>query len=1071
MPTIFSADSGVTLAHTRTLSDKMRSLHRKKNSNESNGSSKNQLTVTKNPRHMDLMDAVAQQDRTRQCSGGSRDYGTGKENVSQEGKMSRPAISRMEQDSRKIAYDHYLSEAFGLQGQSRPKPAAVQRLNPCQAQEMRPESDISAKSTDSMEVLFHFSPTDLLKGPPAPLETSAKDRRPKIQLTIPDSPTAAKHPRPNAHLVSQMSRQKTKKGPQASRFQEPQSGVSPPSSTTDQVNEVPARMSIVSPLSSVQMPRPRRPFSAWSLEEMTNEMPRTPRIAPPLDKSHSSDSSDDAADHDDKSSDYSGRTSMSSLSDDQTKDKLNDRNPSIAFSILSPAAAGVFDCAPLNPQMPNKLKTFKSSPSLGVDTNKPLPPEPGVSPVEPLRIPNHARSSSLVKQHLALSPHNSFRDGSFDSSSYMPSRNASVRSKYTPADLDILDAAFAKTSPNPSAQAAFYDHIESSLSQAQMELEAHLSTIREEPMPQPDRMPAMDEPLQISRGPNAMVPSRQAPPPPLKLSDGNISGRNKLQKKSPVHVAMQMRADSVRESSDHGYKRRPIPTSAPGRAASMIKANKVLGKELLTAVPMEREASAESGYSSTRSFDNDDPSSPNMSREDSSTPETDVSSVPETDHAFEEVRARLELLSPKKHKQPKEDPQLKKEPHSEKDLHPFVAYNSFNPHYGQTAPISTFMQSLQDGSSKTKPEERSTDSDGEGRKESNAPDIFVTPTEEPTESHLEIAMSRELSRGESTKQPLLRLRTQPSDLRPRSLASIAMSEIPDIYADLPLQGSGLETSRQTMIEDDPDRIISANAAESVLLRILQNLDNLQDLFATATVSRGFYRTFKRHELPLMKNALFGMSPAAWELREMSPPYPGLEGTSPTLDYTPSLYLQHYMRDMYTMIALKSMILIHCESFLRADTITALAGGETERASQIDDAFWRVWTFCQVFGCGSNREDDIVAQMDWLRGGHLAAEQRRHGDASGSTSIDRSSVLFNSPKTFGKGNVGGLTAEELYDMTEIWTCLGVLVRGFQGKRQEAREFGIFQKVDIATGDIDREDAVLGKHLFKLKYEAC
>ncbi len=175
-----------------------------------------------------------------------------------------------------------------------------------------------------------------------------------------------------------------------------------------------------------------------------------------------------------------------------------------------------------------------------------------------------------------------------------------------------------------------------------------------------------------------------------------------------------------------------------------------------------------------------------------------------------------------------------------------------------------------------------------------------------------------------------------------------MSEIPDMYADLPSPGL---TIRQSMTAEELERMISADAAEKVLLHILEKLDNLQDLFATATVSRGFYRTFKRHELSLMKNALYEMSPAAWELREMSPPYPGLESeddTLPRLEYTPALYLQHYMRDMYTMIALKSMILIHCESFLRPDTITALAGGETARASQIDDAFWRVWTFCQIF---------------------------------------------------------------------------------------------------------------------------
>ena len=46
------------------------------------------------------------------------------------------------------------------------------------------------------------------------------------------------------------------------------------------------------------------------------------------------------------------------------------------------------------------------------------------------------------------------------------------------------------------------------------------------------------------------------------------------------------------------------------------------------------------------------------------------------------------------------------------------------------------------------------------------------------------------------------------------------------------------------------------------------------------------------------------------------------------------------------------------------------------------------------------------------------------------------------------------------MTEIWTCLGVLVRGFQGKRQEARDFGVYDNADITAGDVEAEDAVLG-----------
>ena len=50
------------------------------------------------------------------------------------------------------------------------------------------------------------------------------------------------------------------------------------------------------------------------------------------------------------------------------------------------------------------------------------------------------------------------------------------------------------------------------------------------------------------------------------------------------------------------------------------------------------------------------------------------------------------------------------------------------------------------------------------------------------------------------------------------------------------------------------------------------------------------------------------------------------------------------------------------------------------------------------------------------------------------------------------------------MTEIWTCLGVLVRGYHGKRTEAREYGIYDNAKIAPGDRKAEDAVLGIYIF-------
>lgn len=1049
------SEMGLSNGHNRSLSDKMRNLHRKKNSNESNPGPKPLASamaagsVKRPPKHLDLMEAAShgqgEAAHSRRDDGQYRQVGTGKENKGISVKQMRPS-GNMDQSYRSIAYNQYLSQAFGLQGEEKPQPLAMQRLRVPEASEARPDSDMSAMTGDSMEVNFHMDPAA------AP---SAKDRRPKIHVTIPGKVT--KRPHSSSHLATQVDRQKSQ------RRRDTQTQISPPSSTTHQQNaeDAPARLSVVSPLSVVEMPKPRRPFSAFSLEDMTSD---TPRNAPSLEKLVPSDSSDDTGDLDDRSSNYSGRSSRSSLMEDTVvHGKSHNRCRSIAFSVISPAAAGVFDGTPLALKN-NRLRAFKSTTSLTtVDMNKPLPPEPGAE-VAPLNIA-YIRPGSMKGKRKVPSPLTFSRSSMYDTPSQFPSRMSSLRSKYTPADLDALDAAFTKTSPN--VQPGFEYQVERSLSQAEAELEAHLGTINEEPtMQHPNIMPMAQDPLQISRGPNTMVPSRHAPHPPssLKLSDGSISSRKRLQKKTSTHVAMQMRGDSLKwdsdDSSRNGLRRR---ISAPV-VGSTAKADRILGK---SATLMTREGSSESNWSSSESpqtnYDGDS-SSPTMSREDSCTPETDVSSIP--DHAYEEVRARLELLSPK----------------TNNDSEQFAVFIPIpKEHPEPSSSVDRLLQTqTNEATLDTNSRPRTPETNSNPQAEPTAPAIYLTPVEECQESQVTIAVGLDAQIGdndESKIHPLQRRGAQEESPqrrrsmasivmteRPRSLASIAMSEIPDMYASLPSPGFTIG-SRQSFFAEDVERDISADAAEVVLLRILENLDNLQDLFATATVSRGFYRTFKRHELSLMKNALCGMSPAAWELREMSPPYPGLESGDyalpKLLEYSPSLYLQHYMRDMYTMIALKSMILIHCESFLRADTITALAGGETERASQIDDAFWRVWTFCQVFGCGSNREDDIVGQMDWLRGGALAKHQRRTANTMEfGAEVNRNSVLYSSPPTFGKGNMGGLTAEDLYDMTEIWTCLGVLVRGFQGKRQEAREYGIFDNADITAGDVEQEDSVLG-----------
>lgn len=254
--------------------------------------------------------------------------------------------------------------------------------------------------------------------------------------------------------------------------------------------------------------------------------------------------------------------------------------------------------------------------------------------------------------------------------------------------------------------------------------------------------------------------------------------------------------------------------------------------------------------------------------------------------------------------------------------------------------------------------------------------------------------------------------------------------------------------------------------EPLIISMMERIDSLDDLFNFVLVNKRFYQIFKRRELHFIKGALFHMSPPAWELREMSPPWKNewqqlLDPDTPLPEYTPELYLNRYACDIYTLAQLKSMILVRCSPFLRRDTVKGLSGVDTVRAEEVDDAFWRIWTFCRIFGSGKGRENDLEGQMDWMKGGSKA----RSSFGASSTMTEPfgiNNVLFEPPEGFARGNSAtGLSAKQLYDMTEIWTCLGVLLQPLHGKCVEARNAGIFQGLDIPEVDTAREETALGQ----------
>ena len=260
-------------------------------------------------------------------------------------------------------------------------------------------------------------------------------------------------------------------------------------------------------------------------------------------------------------------------------------------------------------------------------------------------------------------------------------------------------------------------------------------------------------------------------------------------------------------------------------------------------------------------------------------------------------------------------------------------------------------------------------------------------------------------------------------------------------------------------------VLPPNMSEDAIVSMMEGISSLDDLFNLVLVNRRFYNIFKKRELPMIKNALFKMSPPAWELREMSPPWTTewqqvLDPDTQVPEYTPSLYLDRYAQDIFTLAQLKSMILVRCSPFLRRETVRGLSGVDSARAEEVDDAFWRIWTFCRIFGTGKGRENDMEGQRDWLKGG-VKAKLHLGSSSTMTEPFGMNNVLFEPPAGFAHGNKGGLSPKQLYDMTEIWTCLGVLLQPLHAKCAEARDVGIFDGMDVPEGDTVREETVLGK----------
>ncbi|KAK5129053.1 hypothetical protein LTR85_000386 [Meristemomyces frigidus] len=270
-------------------------------------------------------------------------------------------------------------------------------------------------------------------------------------------------------------------------------------------------------------------------------------------------------------------------------------------------------------------------------------------------------------------------------------------------------------------------------------------------------------------------------------------------------------------------------------------------------------------------------------------------------------------------------------------------------------------------------------------------------------------------------------------------------------------------------EEVPATAVAAGSAEEVLLNILSALTTTEDLFNTAMINKGMYRVYKENEMHLLRTVTFNQSPAAWEFREWCPPERNETESSKAssqLEHTPKSYTRCCQRDMAVTESLKILILAQCQSFVRRETVLALSNPTHPDAQRFNDAFWRIWCFCKIFGCGKNREDDVTGQLDWLKGGILANNQLCVATVNTNLEFDMSSVLLNAPDFFAKGNANGLSAQQLYDMTEIWTCLSALLQGYQGRVDQAHDAGVFDGCGVMEGDVEREEQMLEEWTFHL-----
>lgn len=820
--------------------------------------------------------------------------------------------------------------------------------------------------------------------------------------------------------------------------------------------ELSSNFQVVSPISAEQKTRPMDFPSLFETElgervqslctspaSATNPQGKVERVREQTAGSFSS--SDEVFDC--ASSCYSRRSSVTSMSTEWAGERSPYKSAD-AFSILNPVSAGVFDdaasaCPSRAPSValrqpdgqtnevhPSSNDSVGSKMSMDELKNKPLPLEPITEP-SPLTIRRPDMWESTQRSFSASPPKTS-------DSRYM----RRPRNEYCSECGGYREHSYC-----PGRRPGRHEHMHGhrhvpTLSQAAEELEYALADLAKDPNMKQRTLLVRDGPLQISRHSGDLIATRPAPQPPS----------------TKPHSQSHCSASWEASRSDRDRHARPIKTT---RNAENQMERRLDHLRFLRTSPMKQKEPKPDRLKSPKS-----PSESKGHRHTNSSSSEDrrIKDKAKIKRPFTLFGRRAEdrrvsvsstRTGTDPHEQETPAERLVRHPSrsSSWDLAPSPASSKRDDLLCQLPRLQTqdldFKELLD-----------SWKLDGFARSAS------ASPTRQPMG----------LPAGDAQHPRSLEARLVPPDgekilacdkMR-QTQALVSTAQASSVHLP-PEQVYELAAEPSSPCEADDNILVNLNfptiMPEDIVVSIMESIGSLDNLFNFVLVNKRFYLVFKKHELPLIKNALYQMSAPAWELREMSPPWANETQILPDPDsqvpeYTPTLYLERYAQDIYTLARLKSMILIRCSPFLRRDTLRGLSGVDPVRAEEVDNAFWRIWTFCRIFGSGKGRETDLEGQMDWLKGGVKARS------SSGAAPImtepfGMNNVLIEPPQGFAVGNRGGLSQKQMYDMTEIWTCLAVLLQGLHGKCKEGRDVGIFDGMNLPPGDTKGEETALGK----------